>query len=313
MSDRAKKVSELTEVTSITASDSLMYVVVNANTAPASRKIKVSNLPPGPQGVQGTTGAQGSIGPQGIQGTSGITQDLSGYVKLSSNTDQIIISDNSKTQLIAINGVVGPEISFSNATSFANINDTGIINHSVYLNGNGFGIDLDYNDALSGYKSFWFGVDGAFYYPDGTAQNTAWTGSLSGITETYLKQKFAYESGLDVTMTDVLDCTQGTTKFYVEPYNIFALEIQNANLNPGECLTVKVVIKQQAQASQTGQAFIPQNLYIFDGVNPSVLLDVKWVGGSLPTPSLGKIDVIEYTIFNNSGTYTALGERKVHG
>lgn len=353
MSDRAKKVSELSEVTSITASDTLLYVVTGANSTPTSRKMKVSSLLSNVSigtaaittlnantinvvsvGNNSTTMVANTVSAITLTANtiSGISVgntsttivantisasvvNASGQIKVTTGDVGSIVAANSYPWIVAYGSAShgGTEITWTDADDLTQLYSPGIKTNTAYVSPNGFWIDLNYNDVDGLYQSFGFKDTGELFFPDGSAQNTAWTGTLSGLSEIYIKQKFVYEADQDVISTDVIDCSQSTTKFYFQPYNIFSVEIQNANLNPGECLTVKLVIQQQAQASQFGQSFIPQNLYIFDGVNPSVLLDVKWVGGSLPTPSLGKIDVIEYTVFNNNGTYIALGERKVHG
>jgi hypothetical protein len=40
---------------------------------------------------------------------------------------------------------------------------------------------------------------------------------------------------------------------------------------------------------------------------------VKWKGGSIPSPNANKVDVIEYFILNDAGTYTVLAELTTYG
>lgn len=82
MSERSKKVSELTALTANTIANNDLFIVVDVS-ASETKKATANSIasyftsravgPQGPTGVQGPTGTQGPAGPQGVTGAQGAT------------------------------------------------------------------------------------------------------------------------------------------------------------------------------------------------------------------------------------------------
>ena len=82
----------------------------------------------------------------------------------------------------------------------------------------------------------------------------------------------------------------------------FTINLTNLNLSSNYCATVVVILKQQA-----GAGYYPSALQI-GGSAQTYNTNWFWQGGSTPTGTAGKRDVVSYSITNNGGTYTTYAQ-----
>jgi hypothetical protein len=82
----------------------------------------------------------------------------------------------------------------------------------------------------------------------------------------------------------------------------FTANFSNLNLPSGYCTTVTIVLKQ---GSTSG--WYPSALQI-GGVAQTSGTNWFWQGGSTPTGTANKKDVVAYSITNNGGTYTTYAQ-----
>lgn len=311
MSDRAKKVTELTEVTSITPSDTLLYVVVGANSTPASRKVKVSNLLSNlsltSASITTLTSNTINVVQVGNTSTTVVSNNITVAtgISLSQNAVPNITIANGHPWIVAYgNGVHnGTEITWTNAVTANLIYDNAVTTHTAYIASSGFYIDLDYNDANTGYVGWAFNSNGSISFPDGSIQNKAFSDVVYNIKVGGVYDTFVSGSGATFNGAYGMNCAVTSTVFAKTPLNFFGLDLLNFSLAPGETTVITAVISQNSSPN------LPQNLY-FGNATP---VTVKWKGGSIPSPNANKVDVIEYFILNDAGTYTVLAELTTYG
>ena len=147
-------------------------------------------------------------------------------------------------------------------------------------------------------KSWIFTNDGSLTFPDATVQTTAFTTSP---TLNVLKiddgvhEKF--QTKVDATGTITHDCSAGHIFYHTSPDANWTANFTNLNLNSTYATAVTLVIVQG------GTGYYPNALEI-GGVSQTI----NWQGNATPTPSTNRVDVVTFSILNNSGTYTVLGQ-----
>jgi hypothetical protein len=159
-------------------------------------------------------------------------------------------------------------------------------------------INLITNNGPSA-KTFRFDSDGALTFPNATVQTTAFTANP---TVNVLKiddgvhEKF--QTKADATGVVTHDCALGHIIYHTSPDDYFTVNLTNLNLASGYATSITVVMVQAA----TGYG--PNALQI-----GGVAQTINWQGGSLPAaPTANGVDVMTFSILNNSGTYTVLGQ-----
>lgn len=176
MVDRAKKITELTAVTSITNND-VFIVVTNTAGVATTKKITINNfragLPPVVVGIANTT----SLGTVIV--ANNLTVNTTGHVSLSSN----INVSNVVTDDLTATGNVYLGVVESNAAQLIHIHGTvhsNVIPHTSN------------NYQLGNTTNIWSGVYvHRIYFPDGTSQGSAGrvaapaTASSNGIPGTF--------------------------------------------------------------------------------------------------------------------------------
>jgi hypothetical protein len=152
--------------------------------------------------------------------------------------------------------------------------------------------------VMSANNSWTFGTDGGLQFPDTTEQTTAFTTSP---TLNVLKiddgvhEKF--QTKADATGTVTHDCASGHVFYHTSPDANWTANFTNLNLNTGYVTAVSLVIVQGA----TG--YYPNAVQIGGAAQT-----INWQGNATPTVSSSRTDVVTFSILNNAGTYTVLGQ-----
>jgi hypothetical protein len=152
--------------------------------------------------------------------------------------------------------------------------------------------------VTSANNSWTFGTDGGLQFPDTTEQTTAFTTSP---TLNVLKiddgvhEKF--QTKADATGTVTHDCASGHVFYHTSPDANWTANFTNLNLNTGYVTAVSLVIVQGA----TG--YYPNAVQIGGAAQT-----INWQGNATPTASSSRTDVVTFSILNNAGTYTVLGQ-----
>ncbi len=209
-------------------------------------------------------------------------------------------------------------------------------------------INIDINLSDSTLRRWRFGEDGDLTFPDATVQTTAFTGNAAtiditdtnGIDTNYYLTFVENRDGGEILRADVdlifnsadntltagnittgvlkiddgvhekfqtkadatgvvtHDCALGHIIYHTSPDDYFTVNLTNLNLASGYATSITVVMVQGA----TGYG--PNALQI-----GGVAQTINWQGGSLPAaPTANGVDVMTFSILNNSGTYTVLGQ-----
>jgi hypothetical protein len=94
------------------------------------------------------------------------------------------------------------------------------------------------------------------------------------------------------------DCSLGHIFYHTAATSTWTANLTNLALLPTYATSITMVISQ----GTTG--YIPVTVQI-DGVAQTIL----WQGGGdVPTPSSSRVDVVTFSIINNSGTFVVLGQ-----
>jgi len=141
-------------------------------------------------------------------------------------------------------------------------------------------------------------------FADGTSQTTAWTGfspnittpTMSGATKMAgVHEKFS--SFASVSGIVSLDASTSQIFYITSPDDNWTPNLLNLNLTSTYATAVTFVISQGATA------YYPNALQI-----GGVAQTINWQGNQTPTPTANRVDTVTFSIFNNSGTYTVLGQ-----
>jgi hypothetical protein len=209
-------------------------------------------------------------------------------------------------------------------------------------------ISININLSDSTQRTWRFGEDGDLKFPDATTQTTAFTGNAAtiditdtnGIDTNYYLTFVENRDGGEILRADIdlifnsadntltagnittgvlkiddgvheqfqtkadatgvvtHDCALGHIIYHTSPDDYFTVNLTNLNLASGYATSITVVMVQGA----TGYG--PNALQI-----GGVAQTINWQGGSLPAaPTANGVDVMTFSILNNSGTYTVLGQ-----
>jgi len=106
-----------------------------------------------------------------------------------------------------------------------------------------------------------------------------------------------FQTKVDATGTVTHDCSAGHIFYHTSPDANWTANFTNLNLSSTYATAVTIVIVQG------GTGYYPTALEI-GGVSQTI----NWQGNGTPTPSINRVDVVTFSILNNSGTYTILGQ-----
>jgi hypothetical protein len=119
------------------------------------------------------------------------------------------------------------------------------------------------------------------------------TGSLQ--LEDGTQERFS--SLTSATGTVAHDCANGTVFYHTSISANFTANFTNLELDSSYATAITLVLVQG------GTAYIPNAVQI-GGVGQTI----NWQGNAEPTGTTNRIDAVSFTILNNSGTYTVLGQ-----
>jgi hypothetical protein len=121
--------------------------------------------------------------------------------------------------------------------------------------------------------------------------------SISGILkiDTSVHEKFQIKE--NATGVIEHDCSLGHIFAHTTPSANWTVNLTNLDLASTYATSVTLVITQ----GSTG--YYPSALQI-----GGVAQTISWQGGTVPTPGTNGVDVVSFSILNNSGTYTVLGQ-----
>jgi hypothetical protein len=120
--------------------------------------------------------------------------------------------------------------------------------------------------------------------------------SMSGILK--LEQVIEkWQNKVDATGTVDHDCSGGQLFYHTSPDANWTVNLTNLNLDSGYATTITLIIVQG------GTGYYPNALQI-GGASQTI----NWQNNTTPTPSTNRTDVVSFSIVNNSGTYTVLGQ-----
>jgi hypothetical protein len=204
------------------------------------------------------------------------------------DSTQRLISNNESIKFIGAGGVTTSSDAEGNIT----IN---YVQGNIRSEGN---IDIEINLTDSTLRRWRFGEDGDLTFPDNTVQTTAFTISptLNVLKiEDGVHEKF--QALADATGTVTHNCASGHVFYHTSPDANWTANFTNLNLSTGYVTAVSLIIVQGA----TG--YYPDVVQI-GGVGQTI----NWQGNATPTVSTNRTDVVTFSIINNSGTYTVLGQ-----
>jgi hypothetical protein len=106
-----------------------------------------------------------------------------------------------------------------------------------------------------------------------------------------------FQTKADATGTVTHDCSAGHIFYHTSPDANWTANFTNLNLATGYATTVNLVITQGV----TG--YYPNAVQIGGAAQT-----INWQGNVNPTPTTSRTDVVAFSIINNAGTYTVLGQ-----
>ena len=131
-----------------------------------------------------------------------------------------------------------------------------------------------------------------------TTNTNAVVSSLSVSNNTILGPVYEeFQTKTSSTGTVTHDCSLGHIFYHTSSVANWTANFTNLSLSSGYATTFTLVINQGV----TG--YYPSAVQI-GGVAQTIL----WQGNTTPTPSSSRTDVVTFSILNNSGTYTVLGQ-----
>jgi hypothetical protein len=100
----------------------------------------------------------------------------------------------------------------------------------------------------------------------------------------------------------VHDCSTGQIFNHTSIDDNFTANFTNLNLESGKATTITLVL------NQGGTAYIANTVQI-----ESSAQTINWSANTVPTGNVNAVDVISFSIFNNSGTHIVLGQLSTFG
>lgn len=189
---------------------------------------------------------------------------------------------------------------FKLSRSFDTLRD-GIISSNLYSDDSSILYDAgtgEFHGTLRG------DVIGSLYTDDSTQILDGVSGDIYA-TDLTVNGILKIEDGVHEKFTSIADAagtvehdySTGHIFYHTSPDLNWEVNLTNLTLDNGYATTVTIIIEQGISG------FYPSALQI-DGVPQTI----NWQGGSVPTPSSSRTDVVTFSILLNSGTYTVLGQ-----
>ena len=129
--------------------------------------------------------------------------------------------------------------------------------------------------------------------------------TVGGVTSTGIlkidvgtQEKYQIINGATGTVTH--DCSLGHIFYHTSPTSNWTVNLTNLNLATTYATAVTLIIEQ----GSTG--FYPSALTIAGSAQGTIT--IRWQGGVIPTPSTDAVDVVTFSIINDSNLYTVLGQ-----
>jgi hypothetical protein len=139
---------------------------------------------------------------------------------------------------------------------------------------------------------------GQITFPDATVQTTAFTTSPTlNILKVDDGVHEQFQAKADATGIVTHDCSSGHIFYHTSPDANWTANFTNLNLSTTYATSVTLIIVQGA----TG--YYPSAVQIGGAAQT-----INWQGNVNPTVSSSRTDVVTFSIINNSGTYTVLGQ-----
>jgi hypothetical protein len=141
-------------------------------------------------------------------------------------------------------------------------------------------------------------IGGDLTFPDATVQSTAFTTSPTlNILKVDDGVHEQFQAKVDATGTVTHDCSSGHIFYHTSPDANWTANFTSLNLDSTYATSVTLIIVQGA----TG--YYPSAVQIAGAAQT-----INWQGNVNPTVSTSRTDVVTFSIINNSGTYTVLGQ-----
>lgn len=115
-----------------------------------------------------------------------------------------------------------------------------------------------------------------------------------------ISEAFSALSGASGVVTH--NCSDGTIFYHTSPAANFTVNLTNLKCDSGYGTSATLIVTQGATA------YIPNALQIGGATQT-----INWQGGSIPTGSANKKDIVSFSILNNSGTYVVFGQLATFG
>jgi len=110
-----------------------------------------------------------------------------------------------------------------------------------------------------------------------------------------VKELFATKTGATGVVTH--DCVTGSVFYHTSPSNNWTANLTNLNLSASYATTVTMVI------SEGVTAYLPTAVQIEGSAQT-----LNWQGNVTPTGTPSRVNIVTFSILNNAGTYTVLGQ-----
>lgn len=201
---------------------------------------------------------------------------------------------DSPNQALYVKGGLPPEpVDYHLHLTTGDLTDTSIIvgtdDHNIRTTIDG-SIELNsYNYGTSVQHTLTFGIDGELTTPGDI--------EVAGILKIDNGVHEKFQTKVDATGTITHDCSAGHIFYHTSPDANWTANFTNLDLNSTYATAITLVIVQG------GTGYYPNALEI-GGVSQTI----NWQGNATPTPSINRVDVVTFSILNNSGTYTVLGQ-----
>ena len=141
-------------------------------------------------------------------------------------------------------------------------------------------------------------IGGDLTFPDATIQSTAFTTSPTlNILKIDNGVHEKFQTKVDATGVVTHDCSSGHIFRHTSPDANWTANFTNLNLDSTYATSITLIIAQGA----TG--YYPSAVQIGGSAQT-----INWQGNVNPTVSTSRTDVVTFSIINNSGTYTVLGQ-----
>lgn len=205
--------------------------------------------------------------------------------------------------LIEITTVVGTVISTTVAETVSvgaqpNITSTGTLASTTFAS--------NANITMSGTLSQITGANllsGTFVSGNVTSTGTSTFSNLivTGLTSSVLSsEQFTSLTGATGTVTH--DTSLSSTFYHTSAAASFTANFTNVPVTTGTVIVVAIII------AQGSTPYVPTTMQIA-GTTQTVI----WLGGSAPTGTASKYDIISYSLFRQSGSWTVFGQASTFG